>query len=247
MHLCPTTLRDHIRARNRAYCDMESFRERLSSHSYIGLFRAILEGANHVHRCGLCHRDIKPSNVFLSQVDRSDSGAIEVIDTTTGEVSWVIPKIGDFGLVLPTGGDLEMDADEEDGVGTAIYAAPEQFSRLLPSQMTSKCDVFALGIVFFEMLHYSTNTAMERSKLLSDLRHGVLPDDFVQSHTAEAVVILAMTCADPVKRPSVEEILEMEILVTAEEKEKDKELARIKQENAELRKRIQELEGISGD
>lgn len=245
MHLCPTTLRDHIRSRNRAYCDMESVRERLSSQSYIGLFRAILEGTNHVHRSGLCHRDIKPSNIFLSEVGQADPGAVGLIDLASDQIVWVIPKLGDFGLVLPTGGDRNADSDEEDGVGTAIYGAPEQFSRTIPTQMTSKCDVFALGIVFFEMLHFSTNTAMERSKLLEDLRHGILPEEFVQCHPAESAVILAMTCDNPTSRPSIEEILEMEILVTAEEKEKHHELFRIKQENAELKKRIKELEGLA--
>ncbi|CCG82168.1 Eukaryotic translation initiation factor 2-alpha kinase 2 [Taphrina deformans PYCC 5710] len=244
MHLCPTTLRDHIRQRNAAYCRPRSgLKDKLCSRTYIDLFRAILEGAKYVHKFGLCHRDIKPSNIFLAQVDDSERGAVQVVDAGSGNYLNIVPKLGDFGLVLPTSSDDDEDEDE-DGVGTAIYGAPEQFSRSGTNthQMTSKCDVYALGIVFFEMLQYTSITAMERAKLLTDLRHGILPDEFVQQHPAEAAVILAMTCHDPNKRPSVDQILEMEIVVSTEDRERDKELRRVKDENEALRKRIQELE-----
>lgn len=251
MHLCPSTLRDHIRARNSVYCERVSkVDHKFTSRTYIDLFRSILEGAKYVHHSGLCHRDIKPSNIFLAQVEAHDRNAVEVIEPESGRVIWIAPKLGDFGLVLPTfsgdgDGGVEDEDDEEeeeeDGVGTAIYGAPEQFSRL-QSHMTSKCDVFALGIVFFEMLYWSTNTAMERAKLLGDLRGGILPDQFVRDNPAESAVILAMTCVDPAKRPSVEEILEMEIVVSREQKEKTFELKRIMDENKALRQRIMELE-----
>lgn len=248
MHLCPTTLRDHIRIRNSAFCETPSrIRDKIRTRTYIDLFRSILEGARYVHRSGLCHRDIKPSNIFLALVDESEAGAVEVLDPESdgGHHLRVVPKLGDFGLVLPTGDDASGEgAEDEDGVGTAIYGAPEQFLRgeANVQHMTSKCDVFALGIVFFEMLHYSSTTAMERAKLLTDLRTGILPEDFVQQNPAEAAVILAMTCHDPSKRPSVEEILEMEIVVSSEERERDEELRRVKEENEELKKTIRMLQ-----
>jgi eukaryotic-like serine/threonine-protein kinase len=78
------------------------------------------------HTAGVVHRDVKPGNVFL---------------TTAGEV-----KVLDFGIAwsahdaaLTTGGLL----------GTAAYLAPE---RVLGHRATPAADIYALGVVLYELL-----------------------------------------------------------------------------------------------
>src|SRR5262249_26157161 len=74
---------------------------------------------------GLVHRDVSPSNLFV---------------TTAGAV-----KVLDFGIAKVRGA-----AETEVGTikGKAQYMAPEQ---VLGEDVDRRCDVFALGIVFYEL------------------------------------------------------------------------------------------------
>ena len=78
------------------------------------------------HRAGVVHRDVKPGNVFL---------------TAGGEV-----KVLDFGIALAAG---EAALTTGDLIGTAAYLAPE---RVLGQRATPAADVYALGVVLYELL-----------------------------------------------------------------------------------------------
>ena len=73
-------------------------------------------------------------------------------------------KIGDFGLVkaesLPS---LEMDEEALKSYrsGTPTYMSPEQHATREKSPLTTKVDIYALGIILFELLH-RFDTGMER-------------------------------------------------------------------------------------
>ena len=117
-------------------------------------FLQIVRAVQHVHQQGLIHRDLKPSNCFIDE-----SGVV---------------KVGDFGLSRESNDSTEdnaissdvIDGDQEDdgagdntvGVGTRSYASPEQ---MVGSDYDSKTDIYALGIMLFELL-YPMYTGMER-------------------------------------------------------------------------------------
>ncbi|HBY92574.1 MAG: protein kinase [Ardenticatenaceae bacterium] len=91
------------------------------------LLREIAQGVAVAHRAGLIHRDLKPANVLLGR-----AGGV---------------KITDFGLARATTG---AGLTEPGTVwGTSHYLAPEQ-ARGEP--LTAATDVYALGVVFFEIL-----------------------------------------------------------------------------------------------
>ncbi|MDH6227842.1 serine/threonine-protein kinase [Streptomyces sp. MJP52] len=90
----------------------------------------IADGLAAAHMAGIVHRDLKPSNVMLTA-----GGTVKVLD---------------FGM-----GRIVDDPDETSltsrgqGVGTARYMAPEQFTG---GQVTPAADLYALGCVLHEML-----------------------------------------------------------------------------------------------
>ena len=57
-------------------------------------------------------------------------------------------KIADFGIAKMLGGD--STPDEEQGVGTPHYMAPEQ--HVTPQAADHRADIYSLGVVLFEML-----------------------------------------------------------------------------------------------
>jgi len=103
--------------------------ERRTLRVVLKYFIQLLHGLNAAHREDLVHGNIKPENVLL---DASGNA-----------------KLSDFGLATLV--DLE-DASEQVyvGVGAVAYMAPEQFQN--PNSATKRSDVYALGILFYEML-----------------------------------------------------------------------------------------------
>lgn len=87
------------------------------------------QGLLTAHSHGVVHRDIKPANMILSQ---------------RGQV-----KIADFGIALANHDMHNKLTSQGEFVGTPGYLAPE---ALLGKQVDQRSDVYALGVVLFEML-----------------------------------------------------------------------------------------------
>ncbi len=81
------------------------------------------------HRHGVVHRDIKPGNVLLTQ---------------SGQV-----KVTDFGIAANPGDAKQGLTQTGSVIGTATYFSPEQAQGY---QVDGRTDVYALGVVLYEML-----------------------------------------------------------------------------------------------
>ena len=123
-----------------AYLDGVTLRERIEQSAPLTKDHAgrILEeltaGLAEAHRQGYVHRDLKPGNVILV----GPFGREEV-------------KILDFGIVASLREGTEKERLTKTGyiIGTPTYMAPEQVD---PSAITPQVDVYALGVILYEML-----------------------------------------------------------------------------------------------
>ena len=118
--------------RGRTLRDLLRERGALSPAQAVSIMEPVLAALAAAHRAGLVHRDVKPENILLS-----DDGVV---------------KVADFGLARA----VEADATSTRTglmMGTVAYCPPEQIAR---GAADARSDVYAAGVVFFELLTGST-------------------------------------------------------------------------------------------
>ena len=121
------------------YCQQE----RLDVPKRLTLFCEVCDAVQHGHRSGFLHRDLKPGNILVDEAGR--------------------PKVIDFGIAraLDDGGQggagASLQTQPGSILGTLEYMAPEQldpgaFRDSEVSSYDARVDVYALGVVLYELL-----------------------------------------------------------------------------------------------
>jgi serine/threonine protein kinase len=174
------------------YCDDH----RLPLRQRLELFVPVCQAIQHAHQKGIIHRDIKPSNILVAPYD--DRPVIKVID---------------FGVAKAAGQRLtDRTLFTEFGavVGTPEYMSPEQ-AQLNNQDIDTRSDVYALGVLLYELLTGTTPITAERlqkSSLLEVLRaireeEPPRPSIRLGDSTEALPAISAQRQTDPAKLPNL--------------------------------------------
>ncbi|HVS38861.1 MAG TPA: serine/threonine-protein kinase [Gemmataceae bacterium] len=119
------------------FCD----RNQLTPREQLELFTAVCQAVQHAHSKGVIHRDIKPSNVLVTLHDGAP-----------------VVKVIDFGVAKAVGQSLTdktVYTRFAQMIGTPLYMSPEQ-AEMAGLDVDTRCDVYALGVLLFELLTGTT-------------------------------------------------------------------------------------------
>lgn len=161
------------------------------------IFRLVLDGLDYIHERGIVHRDLKPMNIFID--------------------SQRMPKIGDFGLASASqastdGGKIatHVAGPMSRGVGTVFYIAPELEDSKQSGKYSSKADMFALGVIFFEMC-FPFKTSTERINWLRQINENTeqeLPKRFEkEEYRIQGRIIKSLLSHEAERRPSAKDLI----------------------------------------
>lgn len=157
-------------------------RRRLAEECAQELFKQLLDGLSHIHRCGVVHRDIKLENLLLDSL-----GCL---------------KIADFGVavvVKPAGRRLMEHC------GTPSYIAPEIL--LEQGYEGPPVDVWSSGVVLYAML---CGRVPFKGENLVELKRSILRGRFhAASHltAGSSAMLRALLVVEPKKRATLQESL----------------------------------------
>lgn len=162
------------------WCDVR----RLDVRARIGLFRQAVLAVRHAHAHLVLHRDLKPDHILV---------------TPRGDV-----RVLEFGMVqlMEPDGVASVETEIARLSGTPMlprYAAPEQ---LLGQPLTTACDVYALGVVLYELLcgERPDEPIFESAALLEQAILDVVPRPASDRHLGHAVALQRDTTPAALRR-----------------------------------------------
>src|SRR5262249_31343799 len=137
-----TSLLDYVKGRRLTGAQAPSnIRRRLE------LFLKICEAISYAHQRGVTHRDLKPANILVA--NESEGQGLDGPGVSRVEV-----KVLDFGLARITDDDGASASSLRQACqirGTLPYMSPEQI-RGDPGEIDVRADVYALGVILYELL-----------------------------------------------------------------------------------------------
>ena len=140
----------------------------------------------HIHGKKIIHRDLKSNNVFLMK-----SGIV---------------KLGDFGISRA----VKTWEKAKTLVGTPYYLAPEIIEN---NPYDSKCDIWALGVLLYELMTFQMPFNAISLPLLSiKIKRGVYKPPSSTYSKELRDLLKSLLTLDPDERPSINDILKLPLI-----------------------------------
>lgn len=145
-------------------------KQNLNLEARLRLIIRLCDAVGYAHRKGVIHLDLKPGNILVDYAGH--------------------PKILDFGIARATEA-APQDSDEPPRqkviLGTVPYMSPEQI-RGDEREIDTRCDIYALGAVCYELITGSTPHGVENTPPREAIDHVLEHDPIPMSEAAEKPV-----------------------------------------------------------
>lgn len=102
-----------------------SNKKTINENEAVNLMNQVISGYTNVYNRGIIHRDLKPANIFLKN----------------NEI-----KLADFGFAMR---QSDCKKTSSYNVGSPVYMPPEALNE---NKYSFKSDIWALGVIYYEML-----------------------------------------------------------------------------------------------
>lgn len=160
-------------------------RHRTTVDEAVRIAAQLAAGLEAAHAVGVVHRDLKPANVIIG-----DAGRV---------------LLTDFGVARAQ--DMQFPTWESGViVGTPEYMAPE---TVLGSTSSARADVYAFGLILYELLTGCRPIVAERALTVALMRtRAAPPDPRARTHVPDVIADLVLACLarTPESRPSAEHV-----------------------------------------
>ena len=153
----------------------------------VEILMAIADGLGYAHRHSIIHRDIKPANIRVLE-----DGSVKIMDFGIAKSLATASNLTQTGITL----------------GTSAYLAPEQIRG---EPLDGRTDIFALGILAYELLTYRKPF---RGEHLSTLLYRILNESPEPVHAVnpEVPASLSATVAKAIEKNAANRYPTMETL-----------------------------------
>jgi WD40 repeat protein/serine/threonine protein kinase len=165
------------------FCDHNRFDVR----GRLGLFVSVCRAVQHAHQKGVIHRDLKPTNILVTLHDGVP-----------------VAKVIDFGIAKALGQQLTdktLFTSFAQMIGTPLYMSPEQ-AELSGLDVDTRSDVYALGVLLYELLTGTTPFDRERLKTagLDEIRRIIREEEPARPSTRISALGLAAVTVSASRR-----------------------------------------------
>ena len=200
------------------FCEGMTLSQYIKNHNNVGISNKtmfiftyqILKSLRKIHIKNIIHRDINPDNIYIvseTSIKIGDFGSAKEIKLPKIESNFYKNFIQSQSSTNVNKLINSYDEDEIENQGPSLYLSPEQ---IMKKKVNLKVDIYATGIVLYEMMCNFENDEIKLKKILELKDNQIIMREVIEKFPLQTKLVMRMTAKEPQNRPDCNEILNSE-------------------------------------